>query len=424
MDPEEITRAHSAIARGADPQAVAARFRERTGQDLPSPASMQDAAKQTPEAALARTNARSGSGVTDFLAMLRHGATLGFDDDVADFIKPGAGAEIRQRVADRRLLNPGASALSEIAGGVAIPVGAGGSAVRAGKGLLSGVARGAAAGGAVSGVAGFGEATGTVGERAKAAIPTTLIGTVAGGAAGSLPGLLNAAMRRAPGRGERVAKELVETTGLSGDINAVRDASVARVRAARAQHYGPLDALGKVQVDGVPNPVTLKEAQKLLKKLEMADPIAAQKVSAGMETAFPGIREADAAYAAAIGPDTALREGAKMVTKPAADIRRAQRGLLGDAATNFRQGELYRVLSKLQQRDEDAVGLLRQYMDAGPETRAQLRTMFDNDESFERFLGVLRREEGAEKVIGQLPRAAMLAALGGGGYVGARWSSP
>ena len=149
MDPELIAKAHAAIARGADPQKVAARFQELTGSPLPASPGEQIVPQEDAEAAaLARTNARGGNGLTDFLAMARHGLTFGFDDEIAGKIAgPKARDEIRQRVADRRLLTGDASMMAEIAGGVATPAFGGARLARGIVGATGSRATGAVVGG-------------------------------------------------------------------------------------------------------------------------------------------------------------------------------------------------------------------------------------------------------------------------------------
>lgn len=302
--------------------------------------------------------------------------------------------------------------------------------------MLSGVTRGAAIGGAQGGMMGFGEATGTVGERAETAIPSALAGAAIGGAVGSLPGLLNAAARRAPGRGTRVGQELVEATGLPNDIERLTDSAEGVRNAASRKFYGPMDALGAIenpriaavlresQVPAPDRPRTLTELQKVLAGLKGKNGPAAEELKRTLGEEVAGFAEANASYGPFARPMEALEAGRKSY-KTAADIRMAMRGMSRRESRNFAAARLHDIVAKLETRDEDAVGMLRQFVDAGPETKAQLRTLFRGDNgALEDFLAVLRREESAEKVANQLPYAAGLVTLGGGGYFGLRGRTP
>lgn len=373
--------------------------------------------ESTPEdAALKRTTARGGNAITDFLAMARHGLTLGFDDEIAGRLKgPEARDEIRQRVADRRLLNPGASGISEVAGGLPaalLPVGAGRAAVRGGAGLFGAIGKGAAVGAVEGGLLGMGESeTETMGGRATDALPYAAGGAVAGGLLSAAPVVGNALLRRAQNRGARVAGELADATGLTPDFGAVRQQADDAVSAARAQHYGPLDAMGKVP--GVTTePRTLGELQKLSKRMERTDPLGAANMRTSMEQAFPGLKAADQAYAPTAQVREALTNGRKAWNKSAADIQRAQASLSPEALTAFREGQFHEIVRRLNAREDNAVEVLRRFMDSGPETRAQIKTLFADEAAFNSFIQVLGKERSAAVVAGTLRRVAPFAIPG------------
>lgn len=227
MDPELIAKAHAAIARGKDPVKVAARFKELTGSPLPPSPDEQIIPQEDAEsAALRRTNARGGSALTDFLAMARHGASFGLDDEAIGLFRgPAAKAEVRQRIADRRLLNPGASALSEIAGGVVVPAFGGARAARGIAGATGSRAVGAVVGGAAVGglnglLYGAGDADGSLGERAAAGGKAGLWGTAIGG----LFGAGSAALGRG---GEKTANAVADTDAGRRMVNIVTGKVVA-----------------------------------------------------------------------------------------------------------------------------------------------------------------------------------------------------
>lgn len=376
------------------------------------------------DAALARTSARGGNGLTDFLAMARHGATLGLDDEIAGVIKgPQARDEIRQRIADRRLLNPGASALSEVAGSVPqalLPVGAGMNAAKTGGGLLGTMAKGAFMGGVQGAAYGAGDANT---DRGSAAVMGGLFGAGTGALAAGAPAAANAVARRTTGRLGRLLGAAEETTGLSSDINAVRDAADAEVSAARAQHFAPLDAMGKVDDADIAvfmkarnlsaKPRTLPEMQKVLKSLKRTDPAAADDLSDLMRKAWPGLEQANTAYAPAVQGRGAIQAGEKAASKPGADIARALEKTPTDAQANFRQGQFHRLADKLRGAgDEQALSVLKTY-----DARGQLRPLFDTDASYNEFVGVLNREKSAEKVLKLLPWVS--GGIGAGGLFGA-----
>lgn len=363
MDPELIAKAHAAIAKGADPQAVAARFRDIAGQDLPSPAVA--AGQIEPPGAPAAEPPPSRAYMPPFAR-----DAIAFTPEQAKAVAPVLAA----------------TAMSAIPGG--------------------GFFGRQAVAGATGAVMGALEAE--PGERMKGARTGGLLGLGAGLVGEAATPLLNAAMRRGAGRGARVARELRAATGMTEDVNTVRDRADAAVSAARATHYAPLDKMGAIndarinawfEARGLTaKPRTLKELQNVASKTAKMDPVAADDLRGLMRQAMPGLGDADAAYATAIKPQTAMREGARLANRPAADIERAQRGLLAPELDHFRQGQLYKILASIERRDEGSVEMLRRFMDAGPETMAQIRTLFPDDASFTSFVEVLGRERSAEKV--------------------------
>lgn len=202
MDPDRVLEAaRRALEAGEDPQAVDAAIASRTHglftsfNQLDRAVRERRATEADPEAAaLQRLNARGGSAAGDFLRMAAQGATLGFADELAGLgaaIAPGgrgyrdARDASRQRVEDLRTLNPGASTLSEIAGGFALPFGGGralgrGVTSRTGSRAAGAMAGGAGAGAAGSAAYGAGEADGDLAERGKGALSHGLFGSILG----------------------------------------------------------------------------------------------------------------------------------------------------------------------------------------------------------------------------------------------------
>ena len=210
--------------------------------------------------AIARIGQGGGSATGDFLRMAGQGLTFDFGDEIA-----GAGAALgalapggrspgeafrettdasRQRVADLRTANPGASMAAEVAGGLLLPgagaakvgknggsltrglltgstrpsairsigMSAGDDALRATRGTLRAAAkggkeaagvmgRGAAAGGLFGGLQGAGRAEGGLVERGKGAlevgIPSAAFGGAAAGLFGAVPSVVTGMRGRA-----------------------------------------------------------------------------------------------------------------------------------------------------------------------------------------------------------------------------------
>jgi hypothetical protein len=177
------------------------------------------------EDAQRRLSAGGGSAVGDFARMAAQGATLGFADELAGLgaaMVPGgrgyreASEASRQRVEDLRLLAPGASALSEIAGGVATGAGAVGAATRAGR--LGQVGRAAAArpfvgSAAVGALTGAGEGQGLVG-RAMGAATGGALGGVLGGVGSGVGSALTSAVTPARTRAARLINRQMQRGGV------------------------------------------------------------------------------------------------------------------------------------------------------------------------------------------------------------------
>lgn len=250
---QELSRAANALQKGADPSAVDQRIREQTNGQFQSfeelasalqgaaagstaqPPRRQPQEPSEPTAreaeALARQGQRGGTGVTDFVRLLGHGATLGASDELSTL---GAGTRFRQPPApegqpfspmpasafgleqvedpsrpsreetlgqqrqyieDLRTLNPGAAMASEVAGGVALPAAGGaglaGAITRSnlpvvgGSRLAGGILGGAAGGAGGAATAGFLEGEGGIRERAEGAIVPGIFGSILGGGIGA-----------------------------------------------------------------------------------------------------------------------------------------------------------------------------------------------------------------------------------------------
>lgn len=232
MDPEDLYRfAVAAIARGKSPEVVNAKIAEVTGGSFSSIEGLRSHVQQAPngkpgtaekggaepgeDAALRRFAAHNP--VNQFLRAAAQGLTFGFGDEIAGAaaaVAPGgksyteARDASRQRVSDMREVAPGATALSEIAGGVALPaLGAARVArtlVRPGAGALGKAVGAAGAAGAIGAgggaLYGLGESEaetpgGLLVDAAKSGAVGGLLAAPLGAGASAVGGLLGKAGR-------------------------------------------------------------------------------------------------------------------------------------------------------------------------------------------------------------------------------------
>lgn len=412
------------------------------------------------EAALARLNARGGSAGGDFLRMGAQGLTFGFADEIA-----GAGSAVRarmrgedageayrstrdasrQRVEDLRALNPGASALATLAGGLAVPGaafarGGGAAAVRGGR-VAGATARGAGTGAVSGGLFGIGEAEGTLSERA----PSGAVGAVGGGALGGLFGAAAAAVPRVRGaiRGGGSADDLAESLGElagvpGGRIGTARDLARARSEQVRAQGFGSLErqiqsvddaevlatlrdpeilpavrrVLGDEASDRAPSFSEVLEIRKGLRKdgtLARLDSVLDRRV--------PGFAGARQQLRAAQTAERAFDRGWDMARKPAESIGRAMRDMDAETAEAFRQGIASNWYHRLSTKGgEVTAGQMERLRSAG--VSAQLRHAFRRPEHFDEFQRQIHQHGRASVDRARLVNAATWAAKWGGGAIG------
>jgi hypothetical protein len=155
------------------------------------------------------------SGLAQFLRSVRHGATLGFDDDIYN-AAGGNGALLNQLLEGYRVASPMGAAAGEMLGAAATSAVPGGWALRGGT-TAAQAARGAAVGAGISGLQAAGEATGTPEERARAALIPALVGGVTGGLFGVASGPSRAAstlMRTADQTGPEMAAAMARNPNL------------------------------------------------------------------------------------------------------------------------------------------------------------------------------------------------------------------
>ncbi len=119
-----------------------------------------------------------------------------------------------------------------------------------------------------------------------------------------------------------------------------------------------------------------------------------------MQDAFgPRLAEADAAWARLSAQERAVDKGWTLYNTSSEKIEEARQALTPDQLDSFDQGRLAHIVSELNVRNRDAVGLLQQYMDAGPETLARVRNLFPDDGiAFDQFQRMLKRERSVARV--------------------------
>jgi len=468
MDPQELlAQAKAAVAAGADPAAVEARLRDQFG--FESLAALEAAARgpgdiadevDTEGAALRRLNARGGSAVGDFLRMAAQGASFGFADELAGLgaaVTPGgkgyteARDESRQRVEDLRGLNPGASLASELAGGVAVP-GVGGLKAMEGAPALGKLVN---IGAVEGGLLGAGESDGTALDRLAGAGQGVAAGALTGGAFGILGTLgskLSTYARIKAGRPERIIASLKRAAKVPRGYREAVNAADQALKDVSQRVFRPLDEAHKVVTDPevlsfvqrlaadpdkrslvravsrkvangdeAPSFSQVQEIRTRLRKRGLRDEV--DELTSVMDDAFEGFSDANKEWANALRVREALDKGRKSARKSADEIRLLTQGLPPEAQDAFREGMLHQIVSKLGRREDAATGQLREFLDAGPETRAALREIFPDQASYEQFMGILKVENRAERVHVALRRLANIggaAALGAGGYAAAQ----
>lgn len=442
----------------------------------------------TKAAAQRRLSGRGGSAAGDFARMAVQGATFGFGDELAGLLHGMPGTKgyerardaSRERIGDLRTLAPGASALSEIAGGVAIPMLGAAKTVAKGGGVGRAVVTGAKLGGLQGAVTGFGESEGGIEDRLPGAAGGAVRGAAIGAAVAPLPALAGLAGtkgagrfagHRASGRGERVLAELRSTAGIPEDFAQAVERSQKNLDEIGDLYYKPIEqayptvddpdviaALSRPELEDVvgavsdepftwlsqgpkgrlapgrhPSVTEIRDVRRILRQeIDAVRPTsvaratrlekALEKLNDAFRKAVPETVEADKLYHAEMAVREATEEGRGLFSRTAGDVELAmkeaeKRG--GPAAVRgMRVGMLHDIVSKLGQRDERAVALLRRFMDQGTETTRLVRTLFPKTDAGERgfraFQEAVNREKSAEQVARLLPQLGKVAAAGAG----------
>ena len=424
MDPE-LLKAQAAIAKGADPAAIAALYKSRTGQDLPAPEAPAPASAAPPP----------GSGVTDFLQSLSQGVTGKWGDELAGLVAkiPGGLTSEEATAASRRASrraqerHPKLSLLGEGLGMAAstglAPAALGARAVATGGGLLAPVALGALAGGVEGGLVGAGGAEGGASKRATAAVLPALGGLALGGLLSGAAPLANAAGRRMAGRGGRVAGALRETSGITDDINVTRQRVEDAVVDAQTSGYQVFQGMPNVsQMDLAGGRLSTAIRDKLpkgdvpfleLQTLRNSFRDSGDDASAGLLTNFiekhyPGFKRADRIYAGAMDTSRTLKAGTEAAPKSGADIEWLTRNQTPAQNETFRTGLVQKSADALTMRDEQAGALIKSLMDQGDAGVRKVRQYFPagaaGDDAYNAFQQTIMRERSAEAVGRQFKR--------------------
>lgn len=357
-------------------------------------------------------------------------ALQGLTAEYGDEMLPGAEATAasRERIRQIREDHPIKAGLSEMAGALpwALVPGGQSAPARIGVGALIGSL--------------FGSGTGEGGlrDRADEAAVGAVVGAAGAGTGEALGEVANVVARRTAGRGARVAGELQRRSLTRPIEEAMQEAQVSLNR-ARADFYGPLEKqfaqvtdpeiMQFVSSDLVQSylprglrtnprrPPSLQELQQLRAKLRRVDRDGLhEQLNELMTDQLPGLREADAAYRQAVQMRTSLVLGQKLWNKSAArDIQPALDALQSNPAAQqkLREGMVHETFRQLRTHNEEAGGVLKRFLDAGPEWQAVMRTMFPDDQSFQGFQQVLRRERRARAIAEAFGRYGSAAAKTG-----------
>jgi hypothetical protein len=219
-DPQVLyEQALSALNAGESPRRVDAQIEKVTGGQVKS---FDDLSKsvggdwaRSPAAAqqrLSATGARGENAFTDANRMMDQGASMDWMDEVRGD---------RQRVEDLRTLSPMASFLSEIGGGMTLPVAGASGAAGAAPSMGRAVGMAGLFSGAQGALSGAGNAEGGLLERAKGAVVPGLISAVAGmlppTVVGGFRGMRNRARNLPFGSAEGTLTRTLRESGVSGE---------------------------------------------------------------------------------------------------------------------------------------------------------------------------------------------------------------
>lgn len=228
---------------------------------------------------------------------------------------------------------------------------------------------------------------------------------------------------RTQARGERLARALRETSGITESMPAGQAAAERAIQDVRRQHYRPLErqfpevwgsnvqaalqdprisAVAKRVAPGLDNnnPPSFTELQDIMMDLRddvtearaRGRPNASKRASdafdaltSAMEQDIPGFAEAQRAFYLASQKLEGYQAGFDAWTGSAREIQEALTSLPPDAQDSFRVGLIQRWEEKLLAK-EGTTGAVNSILRAGEDMRAQIRAAFGSTEAFTDFL--------------------------------------
>jgi hypothetical protein len=492
MDPEQILAlAEQALADGVPLDEVVELVRgkaEREGMrvgpegqgDLGRAFRLRVEARDLGEKAETINRVLDRGSVVNAAGMAAQGITAGLLPDFLNMIgQEGASEGFRNFVEETREVQPLAAGLAEGAGAIALPgVGSvrgaqatsrglsalGGRVGGSVGGLLAAPATtaavvGGAAGSAAGGLLGFTESVNEdpgvsrLEATIEGATDPLMVGT--GALVGPALGFIGSRTRRlfaAKKRGQRVAAKLEESTGLTRDVNAVRDRADLNVETAKTG----LDALERETPE-----ILSPDLEEFLDRVRRQDDVvghlnrASQEVAGGqrfarvsdmrklqtnlrkdqrfglaseldaiMDDAVPGYRGANREFASAMDVREAIEigqnrggttfRGDRIQLDTGANFDKALEVLPPEAHDALKVGVLHRELQDiLGRRTGSRLEVLRRLADdSGADMR--LRRMFNSPDVAEEFIQGLDKEISAEQLRSVLIKGGVLVAIGAG----------
>ena len=399
--------------------------------------------------------------VRNFIGAAAQGATFGFADELVGLANEDLGESMGRAQEIRRERAPGATALSEIAGALALPGIPGAAAGRVAPGATRGALRGAARGGLFGTASGAAAGAGFAdeGERLQGAATGAAFGGVGGAVLGAPAGAIGGLFGSAAGRGGRIADSMLELSG-NPSLDLLSAKGAVAVEKARIQQtlYQPLSAANEsvsdpaimgflrntstnlnlksliprqfragstgirsgpgrrtgVLIRGAAAEPSFEDLQTIRQSLrnrayDQAGDIndrealaAADELTELMQDAMgPELAAADAAWSAASANERAIDKGWTMFNDLSPKVEETRNALTPAQREAFDQGRLSRISAELRVRNKGAVGLLQQYLDAGTDTRAQVGSLFPggvNGTAFAQLENMLASEASTARI--------------------------
>lgn len=358
----------------------------------------------------------------------------------------------RERVERIRQESPGTNVVTAIGAGLMPGIGMVNKATQGMSAIPKALSFGAA-GGMEGGMQAMGAAQGGLAERIQdpsvarnAGIAGLLSTVLAGGGIG-----LNRARetmqdaRRLPAR---ATSALEEATGVRRDLTmrAAGSETADQLDEVSRRLFAPLDEthtvvdkpelrtmLQELRADGHQSALrsagiladnetpSFTQIQDLRSRMFKRDRDAADALTDFMDREFEGFTEANSAWRRARGVQEALEAGAKAYDKSALDIDELVRDMDPVAREAFRAGQVNRVLDMIARKDENAVTILKRYMDAGPAQQEIMQRLIPDPQKYEAFRAFLSDAQATKKnaerihtILGLVGRGAAGGAIAGG----------